>query len=557
MKSLFSPTNRKCNVVKLRSFQIHKPDGSVDSFAIHQQVVNIGRAANNDLILADPECSVSRWHARLVCLPDASATLTDLNSVNGTLINGQPVNAPVPVQPNDNIAIGKFRLLFCEDVPAPWQWEIQTGAVELNELQRQTHLIKGKTDNELITNADLAHLDLLHEVGISLARTQSVADVMQVAVEMLFKIGQVHRATIMLWNESQQTFESADLHLRSGKTVDPASAPFNPQQLVMSRTILNQVRQENKPLLLRDATSEVLLRSADSIIGAGIQTAFCSPLTYQERFLGVLYADNLIDPNAFSDTDFRVFTTVAAQAGLALAHAQSREELWRREIERRALKLYLPSQVAELLNTPDGGYQLGGALQPVTVLFADIRGFTRVAEQMDAGKVVLMLNQFFTAMSAIIIKHGGVLDKFIGDCVMALFGAPVPDEGAVQQGFEAAIEMQQEVKRLNVSRMNQEFPEIQIGIGLHTGPAVVGNIGSADRVQYTAIGDTVNVAARLVDLAAGDQVIVSEDIHTALRDCNRFEYLGPFELRGRRRSVNIYSARWGEQIAVTDAARRG
>ena len=174
-----------------------------------------------------------------------------------------------------------------------------------------------------------------------------------------------------------------------------------------------------------------------------------------------------------------------------------------------------------------------------------------MAEQMDAHEVVLILNEFFTAMSRIIFKHDGVLDKFIGDCVMALFGAPTPCEAAVRQGLEAATEMQQEVRRLNASRKVKR--EIRIGIGLHTGPAVVGNIGSADRVQYTAIGDTVNVAARLVDLAAGDQVIVSEDVYTALRDRGAFEYLGPVELRGRRHGLNIYSAHWTEQAASAEA----
>jgi adenylate cyclase len=216
----------------------------------------------------------------------------------------------------------------------------------------------------------------------------------------------------------------------------------------------------------------------------------------------------------------------------------------------------LPGPIAERLKEETG--VIADRFDSVTVLFADIRGFTHASEQMDARQVVLMLNEFFTAMSAIIRKHGGVLDKFIGDCVMALFGAPVPDEGAVRQGFEAAVEMQQEVKRINVSRMSQEFPEMRIGIGLHTGPAVVGNIGSADRVQYTAIGDTVNVAARLVDLAAVDQVIVSENVHAALQDCGEFEHLGPVELRGRQGSVNIYSVRWSEQTpAFAGAARHG
>jgi adenylate cyclase len=311
----------------------------------------------------------------------------------------------------------------------------------------------------------------------------------------------------------------------------------------MSRTILAKVRAETRPLLIRDTTSEAAISSA-SIIRAGIQAAFCSPLTFQGRFLGILYADNLAEPDAFSDTDFRTFSCIAAQTGLALANAIAGKELLRREVQRAALRAYLPPQVADLILASDGAINLSGSLQPVTVMFADIRGFTRLSEQMDARDVVQMLNEFFTVMSAVIFKHGGTLDKFIGDCIMALFGAPMQNAHSAQQAFEAAIAMQQEAARLNAGRATLGRKETHIGIGLHTGPAVVGNIGSADRVQYTAIGDTVNVASRLVSRAAPNQIIISEDVKRELTNTDNLDSLGEVELKGRQSKLSIYSARW-------------
>jgi class 3 adenylate cyclase len=148
---------------------------------------------------------------------------------------------------------------------------------------------------------------------------------------------------------------------------------------------------------------------------------------------------------------------------------------------------------------------------------------------------VLLLNEFFTAMTGVILDAGGTLDKYIGDCVMALFGAPVPAADDVQRAVEAAINMQREAARLN----NQ----IRIGVGIHTGGAVVGNIGSAQRMQYTAIGDTVNVAARLVHIAAPGQIIVSEDIRNLASAF--FEPLGEVELKGRRQKMTVYALQWG------------
>ncbi len=328
-------------------------------------------------------------------------------------------------------------------------------------------------------------------------------------------------------------------------------AVYNPRKLVMSRTILNKVRQENRPLLIRD-TEESTLSSALSIVRAGIQAAFCSPLSCQGRFLGVLYADNLAQPDAFSDTDFRTFTAIAAQTGLALGNAIANKELVRREIQRQALKAYLPPQVAELILASDGAIDLCGTMQEITVLFADIRGFTSMSEQMDAREVVQMLNELFTVMSDIIFRCQGTVDKFIGDCIMALFGAPLQSERSADDALSAAIQMQHATRAINASRSALGLKELHIGIGLHSGPAVVGNIGSAERVQYTAIGDTVNVASRLVSQAAPDQIIASENFRQALSDKDQLHLIGETELKGRQTKLNIYSVSWQEGASEPD-----
>jgi len=187
--------------------------------------------------------------------------------------------------------------------------------------------------------------------------------------------------------------------------------------------------------------------------------------------------------------------------------------------------------------------RLDGVVQPVTVLYADIRGFTTMSERMEARDVVHMLNEFFTAMSGVIFEARGTVDKFIGDCIMALFGAPVESPRAAEDALEAAMGMQQAMTKLNASRLERGLHAIEIGIGIHCGPAVVGNIGSVDRVQYTAIGDTVNVAARLVNLAKAGEIIVSAAVRESIGRDENFEALGNVDLKGRATQMGVYRVR--------------
>jgi adenylate cyclase len=372
---------------------------------------------------------------------------------------------------------------------------------------------------------------------------------MKEAVQLLFRIEGVQRATLWPWDERERCFHQMPLETRAG--LDQLSAPmFDPQNLVLSSTILNQVRQQNKPLLIRDIKSSEFSLSK-SIVRAGIQAAFCSPVTSQGRMLGVLYADNLMRSDAFSQEDFQTFTIIAAQAGMALANSLAREEISRQDVERANLSRYLPPQVVDLITSKGGSVELGGVLQPVTVLFADIRGFTRLSEQMDAREVVDLLNDFFAVMTAAIFQSNGTLDKFIGDCVMALFGAPIPSDRSPRNALVAAVRMQQQVARLGAERTQRGLAPMRIGIGLHHGAAVVGNIGSAERMQYTAIGDTVNVAARLVSRAEPGQILISETMHAAAGGGDLFHDLGQISVKNREGQLQVYSVDWERIVGQT------
>jgi pSer/pThr/pTyr-binding forkhead associated (FHA) protein len=249
------------------SLLVHMADGSTRTYPIEKHVTKIGRASDNDIVLVDVDRSVSRWHAAITTSVDGSAYVEDLNSANGTLVNGWAVKGLVRLNLEDVIGVGGFRISLRKDPAEDDRFRIQAGTVALDELQKSPELLPlagpGST-----TGGDFKNVELLYEVGVTLARSHSIAEVTRAAIDLLFKIEHVHRATVMLWDEKRGAFGDPDLHVRNVGRTNLLRGPFDPTNLVMSRTILNRVRQENRPLLIRDANSEEALNSAASIIRA-------------------------------------------------------------------------------------------------------------------------------------------------------------------------------------------------------------------------------------------------------------------------------------------------
>lgn len=208
---------------------------------------------------------------------------------------------------------------------------------------------------------------------------------------------------------------------------------------------------------------------------------------------------------------------VARTLNAAAVELKASEEQIAREAEIRAdLGRYLPEDLVENVVRREQSMSLGGTRQPITVLFADVVRFTPLCENHAPEVVVTVLNELFTLMTTIIFEHGGTVDKFIGDCVMAFWGAPREDPDQALHALEAAEQIARLVEFANRRWMKEFGVEIKLAMGLHCGEAIVGNVGSSTRMEYTAIGKAVNRAARLEALAHENQVLVSEELATAV-----------------------------------------
>ena len=219
------------------------------------------------------------------------------------------------------------------------------------------------------------------------------------------------------------------------------------------------------------------------------------------------------------------------------------EDLRLKERIQTSFGRYVAPQIVErILASPDDEWMKGTRLE-ATIVFVDIRGFTTLAERSDPDAVVELLNSYFTLVTDIIMQHGGHLDKFVGDAVMGVFGALMPDPAHATTAVKTAVEVRRHLPELNQMHPTMRDP-IQVGVGINTGEVVAGNLGSSQRMEYTVIGDNVNVASRLTDLAGADEILISEQ--TYLRVVGdpglAFQSRGVMEVKGRQEPVKIYEA---------------
>jgi adenylate cyclase len=231
----------------------------------------------------------------------------------------------------------------------------------------------------------------------------------------------------------------------------------------------------------------------------------------------------------------------ANQAAVAITNAKLFDDVRREERLRTSLQRYLsPNLVDDMIKKGSANLALGGEKKKVAVLFCDIRGFTPMAEREPVETVVGLLNEYFSAMSEVIFSNQGTLDKFIGDAVMAIYGAPLELANSSFQAVKTALEMKEKLAELNQKWKKENKPQLEVGFGINTGEAIVGNIGSERRMEYTAIGDMVNVASRIEGETEHNQIFITEATMNALEGKAEVKKLSQVQLKGKTSKVQIY-----------------
>ncbi len=549
-------------------------------------ICSIGRGKDNDIVLNDRR--VSRRHAQIISeatdfkLIDGYYTNGEIKrSVNQVFVNGTPRLEKI-LEQDDEIIIGETKLKFNnfseEEVAEIPKSENENSVNSFDDSAGKAEAAKNvKYNNQPLGHTQMlmsAHeiigshsgflaetgiaspeeikelrrkakvLDLLYELSKTIGTVFDLKEIFVKATDLIFRGTPAERVVALI---SEETPDGKILHDRLfpiAIRARDARIENSVEKLSISRTITQKVMREKVALLSQDVASDAQLSSAESIILQGVRSTICAPLITESNVHGVIYADRLNPFSAFSPSDLELISAVAAQTAVTVETVKAHKRLAREEIARANYSRFMPEYVVkQLLENPDS-FKLGGTNQTITILFADIRGFTAFSEREKPEKVVGILNRYFTAMSEIIFAHGGTLDKYIGDGLMAIFGAPTATADDAKNAVKTAVAMQRRLATLNTELKSEGFRPVSVGIGLHTGEATVGYIGSEKRSEYTAIGDAVNLASRLESNALGEQILISEA--TARASENSFDLTAqkPLIVKNRLQPVSLFEVKW-------------
>jgi adenylate cyclase len=323
--------------------------------------------------------------------------------------------------------------------------------------------------------------------------------------------------------------------------------------------VLDRVVKTGEPVLTIDA--QTALAGSKSITALEVRSLICVPLRLKESILGALYVDSNVAEAEFNEESQNLLHAFADEAAIAIENARLFDEVAKsREAEatiRKLFQKYVPADVVrEALKVKHGG-RLSSKLT-ATVLFSDIRGFTSISEKMPPEGLVGFLNDYLQRMVDIVFDEGGIVDKFIGDSVMAVFGAPVPKPDDATRAVRASLRMIEEVERFNEEQKKQGGVEINVGIGLHTGPLIAGNIGSDRKMEYTVIGDTVNAAKRVESLnqEMKTHVLITKQCYDATGEVFVVRELPRVQVKGKQQPLQVYEV-LSDKIAAgpTDVMR--
>src|SRR5215208_4422342 len=535
-----------------------------------QDVCTIGRAPDNRVVLNDPRAS--RYHA-YVKFQNGSYVLFDGSldgkpSANHVFVNGEQ-RLEHPLRDGDAVQIGASRLRLdlsderqkepearFEDKPLG-HTQLLVSANDVIRAALGTNAPRGAVPVTAERNFAAAALNteledlrgkarilaLLYEMSKTLGSVFDLDPIFEKACEVILSATPADRVVALLGDESKQDGDE-DLEVVAMRVRDEKRAAHARKQPI-GRTITRKVMRERQAMLSQDAAADMEFAGVHSIVAQGVHSTICAPLIADTRVHGALYADRLDPFTSFTRDDLELVSAVAAPTAVAVENARAHARLAREEVARANYGRFLPEYVVQqILENPDS-FKLGGVNQTVTVLFADIRGFTRLSEHAPPERVVQLLNNYFTAMSDVIFAHGGTLDKYLGDGLMALFGAPTASPDDACNAVAASVQMQRRMEEINTQLRSDGLTEIAIGIGLHTGVATVGYIGSERRSEYTAIGDTVNLAARLEQNALTGQIILSDATARAAEGAGcGFHPRPPITVKNRVQPVPIFEVDW-------------
>lgn len=526
--------------------QIHYIDLGVPRVTDLTAQISVGRTEGNDVILNHP--SVSRKHARFEPR-DSHWWVVDLKSTNGVKLNGNLITE-AQVTPGDKIHIGSVQLEIAAvpsvDFSGDSMFDNPSGTVirRISDFNSEFGLdLPGqepvpRTPSEPgvkpipgVTREKI--FQVLVQVAKALLQSDDLNSLLETVMDMIFRYLPVERGLIILFDEQGNPVPKLT------KFMDDSEQ----QDIPISRTILKMVAEQQVALMTSNALEDARLLGGKSIAIHGIRSAMCVPLWNRQRVIGAVQVDSRIHIGRFTEEDLDLLTALANFAAVAIERAQLNEKIEHEQKIRSKMERYhSPAVIDEIVKGVISADETEIRNADVSILFADVSGFTTVSETKEPEEVAEFLSHFFSCAVESIFAYGGTLDKFIGDAVMAFFGAPVPQDDHADRAVLAGLMMQRLVGDWNAEREQAGLPEVRIRVGINSGPAVVGNVGTEKRVDYTVLGTSVNIASRLESgVAKPGQIVISQNTLDRIVGSFTTESLGEFALKGLQQKLPVYA----------------
>ncbi|MDB9313427.1 adenylate/guanylate cyclase domain-containing protein [Spirulina sp. CS-785/01] len=505
----------------------------------------LGRSPHN--LISIPHNSLSRRHATIVVERDR-LILKDLKSLNGTFVNQTRITEKI-IKDGDRITCGLVDFLLIDSLNesettdqldtegikivqqvSPQQKQVSYRDFLAPKAKQDTALKLRESDD---TQRSVDKLKILLEISKELSSPEDSNQLLEKVLDLLLEIISVDRAAILLVHENTGKLQQKAARSRNNLSVN---------YQFYSTKIINYVYRKQTAVLTDDAKIDQRFEGSQSILSQAIRASMCVPLQPKDNVIGVLYVDNLSQSKAYTQEDLEFLIALANQAAIAIENTrltnQMREEaVWRDKLER-----FFPATVSRKLREAGN---LDIIETEITALFADISNFTQMSSTMQPREVIEMLNDYFNVMvEEIVFAKEGTLEKYIGDALLAIWGAPYPQENDADRAVQAAIEMQYAVRRLNREWQEKNRQPIAIHIGLNTGPVAAGNIGSKRLLQYAAIGDTTNVTSRICNVAKANQILLSQNTVDKLTHDLPLEKLPLIRVKGKKHPLQLYRLHW-------------
>jgi adenylate cyclase len=493
----------------------------------------IGRHPQNRVQVLDRV--VSKEHCVLFLDTNRGYVLKDLGSLNGTFVNGDKVNGEMVLQDGWEIRLGNTRCMFLNQQVA----ESPSNMVQMTEGQVQSHIRsmiqvtdrflpeKEITDDKQV-RADYEKLRVTYELQRDIGLELDLDKVLTRILDRTFEFLNCDRGVILMPDEAGE-FKPRIFKTKKGDTIS------------ISTTLIKQVQKEKAGILSSDAQMDTRFKEARSIIMQGIRSSMAVPILHADELLGIMLIDSSVAVNAYTEKDLHLLSNIGNQTGQFIRNVEMAKKMEKDAATRERFQRLLSPDLAELVVSGQLNVEKGGENRNATVLFADIRGFTSMSENMEASEVLQMLNEYFEVMVEVVFDQEGTVDKFVGDEIMVIWGAPVRHDDDPARAVRTAVRMMEVLIEFNDTRAAEGLSPIHIGIGINTGELVAGYIGSTRTMSYSVIGDTVNTAARLCSAAKAGEIIISEETFRHVKREFDTDELEPVKVKGKSKPLIIYN----------------